>query len=148
MKIVFELLSGRQLSMEGYSVQNVMEGFLEGDPNHILSHTLSNAAKSLGYYGLLIIPEGYEKFKYDQLRTEVMDPIAMMESVKMLCEFPRFMVSATLLSGPTAKSEKDTDRTRINLGFFCEQLPPDIGSVLPPILETLDWEQHAKDFGV
>lgn len=71
-----------------------------------------------------------------------------MEAVKMLRKFPRFLVIATLSSGPTAKSEEDTDSTRINLGFFCEQLPPDVGSVLPPILETLDWEQHAKDFGV
>ena len=142
MKTVFELPSGRRLSMEGYSAQNVMGGALEGDPNYILYSILSDAAKSLGYYGLLIIPEGYEKFKYER------SGIVVMEAIKMLRKFPRFLVIATLSSGPTAKSEEDTDSTRINLGFFCEQLPSDIGSVLPPIIETLDWEQHAKDYGV
>jgi hypothetical protein len=127
--------------MEGYSAQNVMGGALEGDPNYILYSILSDAAKSLGYYGLLIIPEGYEKFKDER------SGIVVMEAVKMLRKFPRFLVIATLSSGPTARSDEDTYSTRINLGFFCEQLPPDIGSVLPPIIETLDWEQHAKDFG-
>ena len=141
MKTVFELPSGRRLSMEGYSAQNVMGGALEGDPNYILYSILSDAAKSLGYYGLLIIPEGYEIFKYDRPHMSAVD------ALKLFGKFPSYLVSATLSSGPTARSDEDTYSTRINLGFFCEQLPPDIGSVLPPIIETLDWEQHAKDFG-
>jgi hypothetical protein len=127
--------------MEGYSAQKVTGGALEGEPNYILYSILNDAAKSLGYYGLLIIPEGYEKFKDER------SGIVVMEAVKMLRKFPRFLVIATLSSGSTARSDEDTYSTRINLGFFCEQLPPDIGSVLPPIIETLDWEQHAKDFG-
>ena len=142
MKNVFKLPSGRQLSLEGYSAKNVTEGFLEGDPNYILYHILTKAAESLGNYGFLIIPEGYEIFKYDRPHMSAVD------ALKLFGKFPSYLVSATLSSGPTAKSEEDTDSTRINLGFFCEQLPPDVGSVLPPIIETLDWEQQAKDFGV
>ena len=142
MKTVFKLPSGRQLSLEEYSVKNVKQGILGGDPKYILYHILNKAAESLDYYGFLIIPKGYEIFNDDRLQ------MSGGESMKLFFKFPSYLVSATLSSGPTAKSEEDTDSTRINLGFFCEQLPPDVGSVLPPILETLDWEQHAKDFGV
>jgi len=142
MKTVFKLPSGRQLRLEGYSVKNVTEGFLEGDPNYILYHILTKAAESLGSYGFLIIPEGYEVFKFDRPHMSAVD------ALKLFGKFPSYLVSATLSSGPTAKSKDDTDSTRINLGLFCERLPPDVGSVLPPIIETLDWEQHAKDFGV
>ena len=142
MKTVFKLPSGRQLSLEEYSAKNVKQGILGGDPKYILYHILNKAAESLDYYGFLIIPKGYEIFNDDRLQ------MSGGESMKLFFKFPSYFVSATLSSGPTAKSEEDTDSTRINLGFFCEQLPPDVGSVLPPILETLDWEQHAKDFGV
>ena len=142
MKTVFKLPSGRQLFLEEYSVKNVTRGILGGDPKYIIHHILKNAAKSLDDYGFLIIPKGYEIFNDDRLQ------MTGRESGKLLFEFPSHFVSANLSSGPTAKSDEDTDGTRINLGFFCKELPPDVGSVLPSILETLDWELHAKDFGV
>lgn len=142
MKTVFKLPAGRQLLLEEYSAKNVKQGILEGDPKYIIHHILKDAAKSLEYYGFLIIPKGYEIFNDGRLQ------MSGRESGKMLFKFPSYLVSANLSSGPTAKNEEDTDGTRINLGFFCEQLPSDIGSVLPPIIETLDWEKHAKDFGV
>ena len=142
MKTVFKLPSGRQLWLDEYSVKNVKQGILGGNPKYILYIILKKAADSLDDYGFLIIPKGYEIFNDDRLQ------MSGTESSKLLSKFPSYLVSATLSSGPTAKSEEDTDSTRINLGFFCEQLPSDIGSVLPPIIETLDWEQHAKDCGV
>ena len=145
MSNTFKLPSGRHLSLDGYSAKNVMEGLLEGDPYYILYHILTEAAKSLGHRGFLIIPKGYEKFKEHLNMQELRDPFVMM---KLLGEFPEIFVTATLSSGPTANSDADTHKTQINLGFFCESLPPEVGTVLPPILETLDWEQHAKDVGV
>ena len=142
MKTVFKLPSGRQLLLEGYSAKNVKKGILGGDPKYIIHHILKNAAESLDYYGFLIIPKGYEIFNDDRLQMSVR------ESGELLSKFPSHFVSATLSSGPTARSDEDTYSTIINLGFFCKELPPDVGSVLPPILETLDWELHAKDFGV
>ena len=142
MKTVFKLPSGRQLWLQEYSVKDVKQGILGGNPKYILYIILKRAANSLDDYGFLIIPEGYEIFKYDRPHMSAVD------ALKLFGKFPSYLVSATLSSGPTAKSEEDTDSTRINLGFFCEQLPPDVGSVLPPIIETLDWEQQAKDFGV
>lgn len=126
-----------------------MEGALEGDPNYILHHILTEAAKSLGHRGFLIIPKGYEKFKDD---ISEMTPKTrrenLVETIRLLKKFPSVFVSATLSSGPTANSDADTYKTQINLGFFCESLPPEVGTVLPSVIETLDWEQHAKDVGV
>lgn len=146
-ELTFKLPSGRQLLLEGYSARDALEGVLEGNPNYILYLTLKEAAESLGHYGFLIIPEGCEKFKDDRGRTGRGVPNSSEKASQLLSKFPRFLVSATLSSGRTEKSEEDTDTTRIKLGFFCERLPPDVRSVLPSILQTLDWEQHARDYG-
>ena len=62
MKTVFKLPSGRQLWLQEYSVKDVKQGILGGNPKYILYIILKRAANSLDDYGFLIIPKGYEIF--------------------------------------------------------------------------------------